>query len=146
MSSPTAPTVYDAVIIGGGPSGSTAALLLARAGLRALVLDKSAFPRFRIGESFLPRCYAFIRDELKLEDEILAMPRVDKFGAEFAMGYTPDGDTMRFAFENSLTPGGRTFNCERAVFDQLLLDEAAAAGAEVRTTVGVREIMKLEDG
>jgi len=148
MTSPPVSTVpaIDVLIIGGGPSGSTAAMLLARAGLRVQILEKSTFPRFRLGESFLPRCYAFIRDELGLEAELNALPHVRKLGAEFAMGDCPDGQTARFAFEGSLTPGGTTFNIERAVFDQMLLDNARQAGAEVREKVGVREILHLADG
>ena len=46
--------MYDVAIIGGGPAGSTAATLLAKAGRRVIVLEKETFPRFHIGESLLP--------------------------------------------------------------------------------------------
>src|SRR5438046_4431864 len=46
--------MYDVAIIGGGPAGSTAAALLARAGRRVIVFEREKFPRFHIGESLLP--------------------------------------------------------------------------------------------
>jgi flavin-dependent dehydrogenase len=46
--------MYDVAIIGGGPAGSTAATLLARAGRRVVMLEREKFPRFHIGESLLP--------------------------------------------------------------------------------------------
>ena len=64
---------YDAVIIGGGPAGSTVATCLARAGRRVLVLEQDAFPRFHVGESLLPRSVAVL-------DEIGALPKME---AEF---------------------------------------------------------------
>ena len=47
-------TKYDVAIIGGGPAGSTAAALLARAGRRVVLFEREKFPRFHIGESLLP--------------------------------------------------------------------------------------------
>lgn len=138
--------VYDAIIIGGGPTGATAGILLSRAGLKALIIDKVRFPRFRIGESFLPRCYAFMRDELGLEKQVQALPHVDKFGAEFGMGDTPSEETARFAFKGSLTPDGRTVNVDRSSFDEMMLRQAAQAGAEIWQGVNVKEILQLQDG
>src|SRR5215207_3039567 len=47
-------SVYDVAIIGGGPTGSTAATFLARRGRKVIVLEREKFPRFHIGESLLP--------------------------------------------------------------------------------------------
>ena len=69
------------LVIGGGPAGSTAAALLAKAGRDVVLLEKDAHPRFHIGESLLPRNLA-IFDRLGMRDEIHAMG-VLKPGAEF---------------------------------------------------------------
>ncbi|HVG08976.1 MAG TPA: NAD(P)/FAD-dependent oxidoreductase [Thermoanaerobaculia bacterium] len=136
---------YDALIIGGGPAGATAGLVLAREGWRVLLLERSAFPRFHIGESFLPRNMALIR-ELGLEPELRKIPQVEKRGAEFLMGHGKDEGTL-YWFTDILT-GGETvsFNIERAPFDAMLLDSARKAGVEVREQSAVKKIVRLEDG
>jgi len=48
---------WDAIIIGGGPSGSSAAAILAEYGHRVLVLEREKFPRYHIGESLIPFTY-----------------------------------------------------------------------------------------
>ena len=48
---------YDAIIIGGGPSGSSAAAILGEYGHRALILEREKFPRYHIGESLIPFTY-----------------------------------------------------------------------------------------
>jgi flavin-dependent dehydrogenase len=46
--------IFDIDIIGGGPAGSTAAALFARAGRRVVLFERKKFPRFHIHESLLP--------------------------------------------------------------------------------------------
>src|SRR5262249_50854819 len=119
----------DVIIIGAGPAGSTSALILARQGFRVIALEKSKFPRFHIGESILPRNFPLVQ-ELGLEAALEKLPHLKKYGAEFGMG--DDDNTTRFFFDTGLIPGSRTFNIERSHFDQMLMTEARAAGAQIR--------------
>lgn len=134
----------DVLIIGGGPTGSTTALSLARAGVSALVVEKTRFPRFHVGESFLPRNFTLIQ-ELGLEPSLRRLAHMPKFGAEFAMGN--GSAATRFCFDIGLDgTTNETFNIERAPFDQMLLDEAQRAGAVIRQDTGIRQVLALEDG
>jgi flavin-dependent dehydrogenase len=133
----------DVLVIGGGPAGATAAYILAKANRRVIVVEKSTFPRFHIGESILPRAFPLIQ-ELGLEKAFRSIAHVPKYGAEFAMG--DDFNTTRFTFDSGFLPGSQTFNVERAVFDKMLLDQARSAGTEVRENTSVRQINRLADG
>jgi flavin-dependent dehydrogenase len=135
---------YDAVVVGGGPAGATAALVLARAGLSVRVLERARFPRFHIGESFLPANLELIR-ELGLEPALRRLPQVEKGGVEFAVGHGRNSQHFLFA-DCLLREATETFNIERAPFDAMLLDAAAAAGAEVSQDVAVRRILRLAEG
>jgi len=47
--------LFDVIVIGAGPSGSVAPVLLNKMSHRVLVLEKQYFPRFSIDESLLPQ-------------------------------------------------------------------------------------------
>lgn len=135
---------YDAIIIGGGPAGSTAGLVMARAGLRVKLLERAQHPRFHIGESLLPRNMALLH-ELGLIEALATVPRVRKLGAEFVLG---DGqDPGLFPFSMGLVPGAdEAVNIERAPFDAMLLNEARKAGVEVAEGTSLKKILRLEEG
>jgi FADH2-dependent halogenase len=123
-------TVYDALIIGGGPGGSAAATFLARAGRKVAVLEKEVFPRFHIGESLLPYNRALFA-EMGVLPALEAAGFPKKFGAQFHLGN--GSKTTQFIFrQGRLTRETEAIQVERAQFDHLLLKHARACGADVR--------------
>ena len=122
--------IYDVLIIGCGPGGSSAATFLARAGRRVLVLEKDVFPRFHIGESLLP-CNMTIFREMGVLPALQAEGFLRKLGAKFELGN--ESVATRFVFrEGSFNREPEAIQVERSKFDHVLLKHARASGADVR--------------
>ena len=135
----------DCIVIGAGPAGSAAAIEMARAGLDVLVLDRGEFPRFRIGESFLPRTKRAFR-RLGVLDKCLALPHARKVGVEISLGDSRYGPQY-FFFRDVFGDGDKeTFNMARIHLDKMMMETAREAGAEVRTSCGIRKLARLDDG
>ena len=131
---------YDAIVIGGGPAGSTAAALLAAKGRRVVVLEKDKFPRYHIGESLLPYGY-FTLQRIGVLDRMKTSHFTRKHSVQFvgASGRA----SVPFYFSQQLThEASATWQVLRSEFDQLLLDNAREKGAEVIEEIAARELIQ----
>ena len=135
--------MYDVAIVGGGPAGSTAATLLAKAGRRAIVLEREKFPRFHIGESLLPfSTQAFDRLGVREKLDRTFLP---KFGGEIVAACGSKG--VKFYFKDGFrSRRDRAYQVTRSEFDKLLLDHSRENGAEVREETEVKQIDFNADG
>ena len=129
--------LYDVAIIGGGPAGSTAATLLARAGWRVIVLEREKFPRFHIGESLLPfSMQTFDRLGVREKCDATFLP---KYGGEIVAACGTKG--IKFYFKDGFrVQRDRAYQVTRSEFDKLLLDHSRENGAEVREETEVKRI------
>jgi flavin-dependent dehydrogenase len=125
----------DVVIAGAGPAGSTACYLLAGLGFRVLLLEKSGFPRYRIGESLTPSILPVL-DFLKLRQTVESAGFLRMPGHTVCWG-SPEPRTGYYSPDKSRMG----FQVWRESFDTLLLENARSQkGVEVKLGTGVNQV------
>ncbi|MBN8248270.1 MAG: tryptophan 7-halogenase [Verrucomicrobia bacterium] len=134
----------DVLIIGGGPSGSSAAAILSQYGHRVLLLEREKFPRYHIGESLIPFTFGPL-ERIGMIPKMRASAFVKKYSVTFVQ---PDGRRSQpFYFFTRYDRGtvAQTWQVLRSEFDQLLLDNAREKGAAVREETAVNRLL-MQDG
>jgi flavin-dependent dehydrogenase len=114
------------VIAGGGPAGATAALVLARRGLRVTVLESRAAPSPKVGECLPPSLNPLLRD-LGLEDLLRGGGHLRSLGNRFVWGSPVPGERPFLAGTR-----GDGWHVDRREFERGLAERAVAAGADWR--------------
>ena len=127
----------DVIVIGGGPGGSAAATMLARQGWQVVLLERERFPRDHVGESLLPASIPIL-EELGVLPAVEAQGFLRKWGATMVWGRDREPWSWFFGETNRRYP--HSYQVWRPLFDQLLLDNAADNGVEIRQGCRVIEV------
>ncbi|HEX6861873.1 MAG TPA: NAD(P)/FAD-dependent oxidoreductase [Thermoanaerobaculia bacterium] len=146
-------TQYDVIVIGGGPGGAAAATLVAQRGHKVLLLERSAEPKFKIGESLMPATWSTF-ERMGMIPRLLASHFPRKYSVQF---YSKTGKASAPFYFQETDPheSSVTWQVLRSEFDAMLLENAQEHGVEVRRGVAVKDVIfegeravgvKLDDG
>ena len=134
---------YDAIVVGGGPGGSAAAILLARQGFHVLLLEKGVFPRDKVcGDLISPR-------SLRVVEQLGCGPAVSAAAQNQLEGglLYVNGERLasaRIPGRDGLPAYG--YAIPRLVFDEIVFRHAQAGGVKTREGCAVDGVRFDEDG
>jgi flavin-dependent dehydrogenase len=134
---------YDAIVVGGGPSGATAAALLARAGWRVALVEKARFPRRKVCGEFISETTWPLLRQLGVSTPLLniAGPPVRRVGVYAGNVMVTAKLASKAA---SAQGGGRAVGREH--LDTLLLQRAAIVGATIWQPYALAQFVKHDSG
>ncbi len=129
----------DVIVIGGGPSGTTAATLLAQRGLRVVLLERDHFPRFHIGESLIPQTYGVL-ERLNMLPKMKSSHFIKKYSVQFVSERGRLSEPFYFC-DHRPHESSQTWQVRRSEFDLLMLNNAREHGVEVHEGARVLDVL-----
>ena len=134
------------IVVGGGPSGSSVAFFLARAGIDVLLLDRARFPRDKICSEYMsPQASRVLAD-------MNALAAIEASGPARLAGmrvHAPNGATVHGEFVSNHGFRGysdRGLAVKRTILDKILIDRARDAGATVEEGTRVTDLVRESEG
>jgi geranylgeranyl reductase family protein len=125
-------SIYDVIVIGAGPAGSTAARLAAEKGLKVLLIDKEKFPREKVCGGYLSyKTLGLLKGRLP---ESIIEHRI--YGARLY--------DRQYRWNEKITSHLLGVTIQRSNFDYFLVQQALQAGALFAAPYKVLNIAKVE--
>lgn len=134
-------STYDAIVVGGRLAGAATAMLLARAGRRVLVVDRGRYGSETLSTHAFMRAGVIQLSRWGLLDEIVdaGTPAVRRT----VVRYGEVDETVDIA---PIEHCPALFAPRRSLLDRVLVDAAIRAGAEVRFSASVTDLLREPDG
>jgi flavin-dependent dehydrogenase len=134
-------TTHDVIIVGGRVAGAATAMLLARQGLRVLVLDRDRYGTDTLSTHALMRGAVFLLSRWGVLDRIVdaGTPPVRQTRFDFGIDSVTLGIKSTHGVEALYAP-------RRTVVDRVLVDAAEAAGADIRFGARVAGLLRGRSG
>lgn len=132
--------MFDVIIAGAGPGGSTAAIFMQRAGLNVLLIDQATFPRDKIcGDAISGKSMTVLK-RLGLAETIAHAESVGSWGVTFS---GPSGNEAPIAFTKEMNkPIAPGYVICREMYDNILFQTALEAGATAWQNTSVTGLLK----
>lgn len=130
------------IVVGGGPAGSSTAFFLAQSGLEVTLLDRAHFPRDKVCSEYLSPQASRILASMNALAEIEATGPAQLSGMRV---HAPNGATIHGEFVAQHGFKGysdRGLAIRRTILDEILLERARKAGAQVEEGVRVTDLVR----
>jgi geranylgeranyl reductase family protein len=144
---PDAGGTYDAIVVGGGPGGSSAAGYLAMEGKRVLLIEKETWPRDKIcGDAVGGKSLSHVK-RLGVKEHLESTPHFRVTGILFS---SPKGHSVRVALpEEDVARLEAGYSLPRQQFDHILFNQVQTlvrdAGGAIIQGGDVRDVL-YDDG
>lgn len=127
--------MFDVIVVGARCAGAPLAMLMARRGYRTLLVDRATFPSDTISTHVIHPPGAAALQRWGLLDQVVATgcPPVGRYSFDFG--------PLTVAGAPGTPESPYAYAPRRTLLDKLLVDAAAAAGAEVREGFTVEEVL-----
>lgn len=125
---------YDVLVVGGRVAGASTAMLLARAGARVALLERSAYGSDTVSTHGLMRAGVMQLSRWGLLDRLTGTPPILRTTFHYR-----DREPEQVSIRALYAP-------RRQLLDRVLVDAAAEAGAEIRHGVAVTSLLRDESG
>ena len=131
----TSQQLAEVGIVGGGLAGLTAAIILARAGRKVVLLEQKDYPRHKVCGEYISNEVRPILEDLEIFPHELRPIEIGRFQLS---------DPKKGIAETSLELGG--FGISRYALDNHLYQKALAAGVSVFVNTKVKDIVFEDEG